>query len=50
MRGLKTFFTFFGVYILAVLGVRLLTFISNKVFDSLPDAIYLPTLEQQLAT
>ena len=34
---------FIGVYVLAVIGIQLLVFFSNKVMDSIPDVLYAPT-------
>ena len=43
MNRIKTFFTFIGVYLIAVIVVKLLVFFSNKVMDSTSDFLYLPT-------
>jgi hypothetical protein len=44
MNRLKTFLFYCGVIVLSTLCVRVLIFISNKVFDNLRDVFYVPIL------
>jgi hypothetical protein len=44
MNRIKTFFIFVGVIMISTLIIRVLTFLSNKIFDNISDILYLPTL------
>ena len=44
MNRLKTFFYYAGAIVLAHATVRLLLWLSNRVFDNIPDLLYVPTL------
>tara|TARA_B110000305_G_C18759582_1_gene324741 strand:+ start:8 stop:442 length:435 start_codon:yes stop_codon:yes gene_type:complete len=43
MNKLKTFFYYLGTIILCNLGVALLVYSSNKIFDNLSDVFFVPT-------
>jgi hypothetical protein len=43
MNRLKTFFFYLGTILIANFLVTILVFISNNVFDSLPDVFFVPT-------
>ena len=41
---IKVFFFFVGTYFLVLAATRITTLLSNKVFDDVPDILYVPTL------
>lgn len=43
MNKLKTFSYYLGVIIICNICVTLLVFISNKIFDNIPDVLFVPT-------
>lgn len=44
MNRLKTFCYFIGVFLLSAIIVRIIVFISNKIFDNISDYLYVPFL------
>lgn len=44
MNRIKTFFYFIGIYVLANVIIRILTYSSNKFFDDLPNLLFVPTI------
>lgn len=44
MNRIKTFLIFLGYYTVFGIGIQLLAYISNKIFDNVSDFLYIPTL------
>ena len=43
MNKLKTFFYYLGAIIISNIGIAILVFSSNKIFENLPDVFFVPT-------